>query len=272
LSAARQPGNLNTRESIFEGSIPPQMHHISRVGPSRARKQAVLACRIAAFALCFGTASFGLRAQDQPAAPGQPGQPDKRILGVLPNYRTARTSAEYVPLTARQKLYIGMKDSTDYPIYVIGGAFAALNQMDNNNPSFGQGMKGYGKRYAASFADQAIGNMLAESLVPVALHEDPRYFQLLSGTGRHRTFYALTRVFVTKTDSGGSRINASELLGNGIAVGISNLYYKDNRDVGDNLEKWGTQIATDMFSNVLKEFWPDVKRRYFSRHHAANTP
>jgi len=248
------------------------------------------ASHIGALALCCCAASFGLRAQDQPTAPpsppgpgvktvptqpgqiGQPGQPDKRILGVLPNYRTARTSTEYVPLTARQKLYIGMKDSTDYPIYFISGAFAALNQLDNNNPSFGQGMKGYGKRYAASLADQAIGNMLAESLLPVALHEDPRYFQLLSGPSGHRVLYAMSRIFVTKTDSGGSRINTSELLGNGIAVGISNLYYRDNRNVDDNLEKWGTQIATDMFSNVLKEFWPDIKRHYFSKHHDPNLP
>jgi hypothetical protein len=258
------------------------MHHISRAKkplpqgrgsvPRRARKQVVL-LMWGIWTLALYPAGGGtLRAQDQPTAPGQPGQPDKRILGVLPNYRTARSSAEYVPLTTRQKLYIGMKDSTDYPIYFIAGAFAALNQMNDNNPSFGQGMEGYGKRYAASFADQAIGNMLAESLVPAALHEDPRYFQLLSGSTRHRAFYALTRVFVTKTDSGGSRINTSELLGNGIAVGISNLYYKDNRDAGDNAEKWGTQIATDMFSNVLKEFWPDIKRRYFSKHHGPAVP
>ncbi len=248
------------------------------------------AWRTWAFALCCLVNSSALKAQNQPTAPpsppapgvkpvptqpeqiGQPGQPDKRILGVLPNYRTARTSSEYVPLTAQQKLYIGTKDSTDYPIYFISGAFAALNQIDDNNPSFGQGMNGYGKRHATSFADQAIGNMLAESLLPIALHEDPRYFQLLSGPPRHRMLYAMSRIFVTKTDSGGSRINTSELLGNGIAVGISNLYYRDNRAVGDNLEKWGTQIATDMFSNVLKEFWPDIKRRYFNRHDEPNVP
>jgi hypothetical protein len=248
------------------------------------------AWRICALILCCCAASLPLRAQDQPTAPpsppapgvktvptqpgqiGKPGQPDKRIFGVLPNYRTARTSTEYVPLTARQKMYIGMKDSTDYPIYFIAGAFAALNQLDNNNPSFGQGMKGYSKRYAAEFADQAIGNFMAESLVPIAMREDPRYFQLLSGPTGHRVFYAITRIFVTKTDSGGSRINTSELLGNGIAVGISNLYYRDNRNVDDNLEKWSTQIATDMFSNVLKEFWPDIKRHYFTKHHGSDLP
>jgi len=27
-----------------------------------------------------------------------------------------------------------------------------------------------------------------------------------------------------------------------------------------------TQIGTDAFSQVLKEFWPDVKRKYFNKH------
>lgn len=249
-----------------------------------------MAWTLALCCYCVGPLTLTLKAQNQPTAPpsppapgvkivptqpgqiGQPGQPDKRIFGVLPNYRTARTAMEYVPLTNRQKLYIGLKDSTDYPIYFVSGAFAALNQLDDNNPSFGQGLKGYGKRYAAEFADQAIGNMLTESFMPIAFHEDPRYFQILDGPKRHRTLYAMSRIFVTKTDSGANRINTSELLGNGIAVGISNLYYRDNRTVSDNLEKWGTQIATDMFSNVLKEFWPDVKRRYFNRHRDQNFP
>jgi hypothetical protein len=240
--------------------------------------------------LCCCLSSLSLRAQNEPTAPpsppapgvktvptqpgqlGQPGQPDKRIFGVLPNYRTARTSTEYVPLTNRQKLYIGFKDSTDYPIFFLAGALAGLNQLDNNNPSFGQGLQGYAKRYAAELADQSIGNMMTESLMPIALHQDPRYFQILDGPKRHRLFYAMSRIFVTKTDSGRSSINTSELLGNAIAVGISNAYYRDNRDVTDNVAKWGTQIGTDMVSNILKEFWPDIKRRYFTKHTSEKVP
>ncbi len=44
-------------------------------------------------------------------------QPDKRIFGVLPNYRTAPKSAEYHSITPRQKFTIAMKDSFDYPVY-----------------------------------------------------------------------------------------------------------------------------------------------------------
>ena len=110
-------------------------------------------------------------------------QIDKRILGVLPNYRTANGSAPFVPITTKRKLWIAAKDSFDYPVYFTAGAFAALYQADNQNPSYGQGMKGYAKRYGSSYGDQAIGNLMAEGLVPSLLHEDPRYFPHGGGIG-----------------------------------------------------------------------------------------
>jgi hypothetical protein len=196
-------------------------------------------------------------------------QPDKRILGVLPNYRTVQDTGNVEPIPPRRKLYIASKDSFDYPIWVLAAGFAGFYQLQNQNPSFGQGMKGYLKRYGASFVDQSMGNMLTEGVFPVLLHEDPRYFRRGTGGKGARTFYAATRIFVTRTDSGANRFNFSEVLGNSIAVGVSNAYYPDSRDAGDNLQKLGIQLGTDAFSNVLKEFWPDIKHRYFEKHRRA---
>ena len=105
---------------------------------------------------------------------------------------------------------------------------------------------------------------MAEAIFPTLLHEDPRYFRLGSGGGStwHRTRYAVTRVFVVRTDKGSWRFNFSEWLGNGAAVGLSNLYYPaETRNVTDNVQKLGLQIGTDAISQVLKEFWPDWKRK-----------
>jgi hypothetical protein len=189
---------------------------------------------------------------------------DKRIFGVLPNYRTADGSAPFVPITPKRKFYIASKDSFDYPVILLSGAFAALYQLEDQDPSFGQGLKGYGKRMAASYGDQAIGNLMAEAIFPSLLHEDPRYFRMGAGGGStwHRTRYALSRVFVVRTDKGKWDFNYSEWLGNGAAVALSNLYYPaDTRNFTDNAQKLGLQIGTDAISQVLKEFWPDWKRK-----------
>jgi hypothetical protein len=191
-------------------------------------------------------------------APEQAAAPDKRAYGILPNYRTVE-GTDVEPLTVRHKFWIAAKDSFDYPIYFISGAFAGISQIENTNPSFGQGVKGYALRYASGYGDQMIGNMMTEGVFPSLLHEDMRYFRKGAGRKWGRTYYALTRVLVTHTDAGGLRFNYSEVVGNSVATAISNLYNPDTRDAMENLEKLGLQVGTDAISNVLKEFWPDVK-------------
>ncbi len=202
-------------------------------------------------------------ASSDPIAPAAP--PDKRIFGVLPNYRTAESAVPFEPIAGKQKMTIALKDSFDWPLFLTGAAFAGLYQIENQNPSFGQGFAGYAKRYAASYGDLMIGNMMTEGLLPALLKEDPRYFRLGEGTLKKRVWYAATRIFVTRMDSGGWRFNISELAGNAAATAISNAYYPDGRDARDNVDKLAVQLATDCFSDVAKEFWPDIKRKLFQR-------
>ena len=198
-----------------------------------------------------------------PSQPGELAQPDKRIFGVLPNYRTANETENYEPITPRQKFTIAAKDSFDYPLLGLAAFLAGFGQLENENPSFGQGWAGYGKRVGVEYADQAIGNMMTEGFFPVILHEDPRYFRRGYGSLWSRTWYAATRVFVTKTDGGGTRFNFSEIAGNAAGTAISDLYTPDQRNVTDNVETWGMQIGIDSASQVLKEFWPDIKHKLF---------
>ena len=207
-------------------------------------------------------------AQD-PAPPPVTATPtarDKRVFGFLPNYRTADASAPFTPISARRKMTIACQDSFDWPVYPTAAAFAALYHLEDQSPSFGQGMQGYAKRFAAAYGDQMIGNMLTEGILPALTHEDPRYFRLGQGTTLHRLGYALSRILVTRLDSGGRMFNFSEVLGNGLAVAASNTWYPDTRTVTDNVHKLTIQLAADSFSNVLKEFWPDVKRRLQKKH------
>jgi hypothetical protein len=199
-----------------------------------------------------------------PAALGQeqPVSEDKRVLGVIPNYRTAEPMKDYKPISAGQKMTLAAKDSFDYPLVGLGAAFAGLYQAADSHPQFGQGTVGYFRRLGTAYGDVAIGNMLTEGFLPALLREDPRYFRMVVGSKKARTFYAVSRIFVTKRDSGRASFNFSEVAGNGIASGIGLAYYSDNRDFKDFSENWATQLGTDAIANVLKEFWPDIKRRF----------
>lgn len=203
------------------------------------------------------------------SVPGPPtAEPDKRVFGVLPNYRTAEDNGVYQPITSHQKLVIATKDTLDYPLFLLGGALAGLAQITDQHPEFGQGIKGFAHRYATAYADQAIGNYMTEGLLPILFHEDPRYFRRGKSRGGvwSRTAYAATRIFVTRTDSGGSTFNFAEVVGNSIAAGVGNAYYPTERSVGQNFSRLGQDLATDAISQILKEFWPDIKQKYFSHH------
>jgi hypothetical protein len=209
-------------------------------------------------------------AQNPVADSAQPAPtvPDKRAYGVLPNNRSAEASDPFHALTAKQKLTIAAKDSFDGAVYPTAAIFSVVYQAENQNPSFGQGMKGYAQRVGAAFGDQMIGNMMTEGFAPALLHEDPRYFRLGLGSGGKRIFYAVSRIFVTPTDKNHMTFNFAEWGGNAVATAISNAYYKDGRNAADNAEKLFVQCGTDALSNVLKEFWPDVKRHFSKKKNA----
>jgi hypothetical protein len=197
------------------------------------------------------------------AAPEPPG--GTRVFGVLPNYRTVDASQVNGPITNRQKLAIASKDSFDYPLVLLAGALAGIGQWSNQNPSFGQGMAGFGKRLVTGYADQAMGNIMTEGLFPVMLHEDPRYYRRGDGSTLSRTGYSFTRIFVTHTNSGSLRFNYSEWLGNAVGTAVSNAYYPDGRTAKNNATKLVEQCGIDGISQVLKEFWPDIKHKFFDR-------
>ena len=195
-----------------------------------------------------------------------PDSPPDRVLGVLPNYRSVEENDPFSPLSVRRKFYIGYKDATDYPIFFIAAGMAGLAQMTDQHPAFGGGVKGYSQRLGGAVADQLVGTFLTESIVPTLLHEDPRYFRRGRGGFWSRTGYAASRIFVARNDRGNWTFNLAEVGGNAIATAIGNSYYPGERHWEDNIQRFYTQLSTDAFSQVLKEFWPDVKQKYFSHH------
>ncbi len=193
-------------------------------------------------------------------------QPEsKRLLGIVPNYRSSASLQNYQPLSPSEKFKIASEDAFDRGTSVLAGMFAAESQATNANRSFGHGGAGFGRYFGASYGDLVIGNYMTEGVFPVLLHQDPRYFRKGQGSGWSRLGYAAGQIFRTHTDSGGTQFNYSEIAGNSAAVAISNAYYADNRTAGDAASKLGMQIGVDMAANVLKEFWPDLQRKFHRR-------
>jgi hypothetical protein len=202
-----------------------------------------------------------LSAQQTPGSGGQVMGENNRILWIFPNYKTVDEEKSAPTITAKDKLEIALKDSFDPYAFPVAGIFAGVNQWEDAYPSWGRGWSGYGDRYLGSFADQTLSNGFTEAVFPIILHQDPRYLRLARGGIFYRLGYAVSRIFVTRSDSGEAEFNYSEFGGNAAMAASSNLYYpRPDRTFDDTAIKWGFQIGFDMLSNIGKEFWPDVKR------------
>lgn len=192
------------------------------------------------------------------------GQQTKRIFWIIPNYRSVSADCQLPPLSVKDKFVLASQDSFDYSAFIVAGMLAGYSMATVQYREFHQGAAGYGRYYWHSFVDQAVGNYFTEAIVPSLTREDPRYYTLGRGGFVHRTGYAISRLVVTKTDTGGKNFNYSEIVGNAAGAALSNAYYPQfERTWGNTMSKWATQVGIDGIANILKEFWPDIRQKVF---------
>ena len=200
-----------------------------------------------------------------------------RLFYTLPNFLSLENAGQVPPLSAKQKFSVVARSSFDYVEYPWYGFLAGISQAENSEPGFGQGFGGYGKRFASAFADGTIENFLVGAVLPSLLHQDPRFFQSGEGSFTHRAGYAVSRTFVTRTDSGNAQFNYSEVVGSALSAAIStNTYhpkstiiatksgprfYGSDRTLSNTASVWGSQLGYDTITIVVKEFWPDIHRK-----------
>jgi hypothetical protein len=194
----------------------------------------------------------------------QGGMQTKRILGIVPNFEAVSANRKLPRQSAKEKFMGATDDSFDYSSFVFVGGLAGVGQAFNSIPEFHQGAAGYARYYWHTFADQTDENYLVEFAFPVALHQDGRYYTLGHGGVLKRTAYSLSRILITRTDSGNETFNASEIIGAGAASGISDFYYPgQERTWTKTGQRWLTNVSLDGATFVLREFWPDINNALF---------
>ena len=195
------------------------------------------------------------------------GQQTKRMFWLVPNFAAVSAHTQLPPLSTREKFVLAAQDSVvDYSSYTWAGILAAQAMLLNSDPELGHGVAGYGRYYWRTFTDGVSGTFFTEAIVPAITHEDPRYYTMGEGGFSRRTGYAISRAFVTKTDSGGTSFNFSEVVGNALEAGLSTAYYPpEERDLSQTALNFGTQMESAVLNHVFQEFWPDIRRKVFRR-------
>jgi hypothetical protein len=195
---------------------------------------------------------------------------EDRIFKVIPDYQTVENSRQLVaPMTSAEKWRLAWKEVIDP--FNIGSAVAAaaMSQAGNETPKYGEGGAAYSKRVGAAIADFGSQNFLSAGVFACLLHQDPRYFR--RGPPSRvvpRVLYSISRMFVTRVDSGRDAFNSSNILGTAAGIGLSNLYYPAASRTGSvMLSRVGTSLLGGVSGNLMSEFWPDIEKKLFQKKH-----
>jgi hypothetical protein len=173
---------------------------------------------------------------------------------------------EYAPWSARCKFNLFLKQ-THSPYTFVSAAFqATLDQAQDQWPQFGGGMQGWAKRFGATLADTESRRFIQTFALSTILHEDPRYFPSRKRSLISRSWYAATRVVITRKDNGDNTFNTAEFLGALFTSSIQNSYYpRRDRNFGETMNRFSGALSSDAIGNLQREFTPDMKR-LFRRH------
>jgi hypothetical protein len=190
----------------------------------------------------------------------------KRILGFIPKLPLGgrrRDSAATNRQGQIQDRFAGHLRLLEFHLRGRAGRAQSSNEFLS---SISSGYPWVRRYYWHTFADQSDENIWVESILPAAFHEDSRYYTLGHRGFINRTAYSLSRVLITRTDSGTESFNASEIIGAGGAAGISSAYYPSQYCTWTRTgQRWLTNVILDGANFAVREFWPDVHSAF--RHH-----
>jgi len=194
----------------------------------------------------------------------------QRMAGVVPNFN-AVLGGNALPLSPGQKMRAAFRSAVDpyqFGLALITAGYgqatdshSSVDSPSGNHHGYPQGWAGYGCRYGANYVDQFNGTIIGNGILPVLLKQDARYFRMGTGSFAKRFFYSLSTTVVAHGDNGKLQPNYSNVLGNLVSGGISNLYYpRSERGFALTIEQGLTVTAEGSFGALLIEFYPDIRK------------
>ena len=165
-----------------------------------------------------------------------------------------------VPLTTGKKFTYFLRSSfmppTPYALSLLSGVFSEATDKDHGrHMTAGDFMADSLTHAGRSLAFRATANFFEKFAYASAFKQDPRYHRS-DKKGFARVSYAVSRVFITRSDSGHDQFNVSFLAGGMTAAGISNLWVRDeDRGISNTMGRFGLHVGYKALSNVISELF-----------------
>lgn len=198
---------------------------------------------------------------------GQPSTTASRNQDVLPNAPSASRAIgeeqSQNPLTMRERV-VAYRHAVLNIDGLIGPAMGcAVGQWENEPPEWGQGARGYARRFSSGVGRRFIAETIRFG-VAAADGEDPRYHPSQASKIWKRGLHAVAETFTSRTADGSRMPAYSRIIGNYAAAFISNSWYPESRaNTRYALRRGSTALASSVGFHLVEEFLPRRKSKSF---------
>ena len=206
----------------------------------------------------LGLAGIGL-AQENPGSGIAP-QPAPVIA---PESAPVATSSPSPAAQTPQKPFYKKLFTTQAVMSTLPGA--AVQQFHDWPGEWGKSGAGFEKRAASLYGQFVIGALIEDGVKTVH-KEDTRYRRLGEGNFFKRTGHAITTTFVAHRPDGTGTPAFSVLANSYGSWAIATLWSPREFRTPGSIAQWGTAgLGVTVVADVLREFWPDLKKRLHSK-------
>ncbi len=198
-------------------------------------------------------------ADDRPDAPSAVSSP--LVPAVAPLRTTSKPPApEFPPMTRSERFRNYLVRIAGPQPFITAAAAAGISQAEDTPKEWRGGAERYGKRIGDAYAQQFIRGTL-EYGISAALHEDNRYFKSDQTGFLRRTKYAIVSTLLARHDNGNTYFSFSRMGGAAGAAFISREWQpRSTTTAGDGAVSFGISMGSDVGFNVVREFWPGLRR------------
>jgi hypothetical protein len=146
------------------------------------------------------------------------------------------------------------------------GAGVVFEEIRNSPHEWGRGLGGVAKR-AGSLMGANVVRQAVQRPVAHALHEDLRYYPSgKTGFGPRLRYALISTVVARKTTTGGKTAAAGRIAGAFSSGMVSRVWQPARlRTVGSGFASGGIALGIDAGTNVVREFWPEIRHPHRSK-------
>jgi hypothetical protein len=207
-------------------------------------------------ALCQGEGPSGNRTQELRFDGSNSFQARR---GEMPRSLPDAPSVQRAPQAGKFQTFINEARSP-LTLGAVGVDAAVMRATDSEHVTPGA-LPGLTTLYKNALIQKESSAFFGRYLYPSLLKQDPRYYPSTSGSFLGRATYAVSRILITRRDSGERTLNTSYFLGVLTSVAIATAYHPYwTRSASSTFKTLGSTIGSDAGISLFHEFRPEIRQ------------